>query len=326
MRGIAAILRALFSAWIPALIEMAHRFCRRWRLGGDRRVDQKGSRAHCVPIDHPAFCRPDPLIYDQYYLIGLGLAVTWDNPDIEVRQGGVPVPAGKLQADTDYEVRVRVWNASKDAVVVKMPVHLSYLSFGIGTVSNPIDTRPVSVGVIGSASQPGFVSFDWHTPREAGHYCLQALLDPADDANFANNLGQKNTDIGLAQSPATFQFELRNATRRPHRYRFTVDAYTIPPLNPCRDDRQPTEESVKAEQKRRLAAHLPAVHPLPPGWKVEISPDQPSLAPGEQVTITAIATPPSGWTGRQALNLNAFDEGEHASGGVTLTVLSSVEP
>jgi hypothetical protein len=71
---------------------------------------------------------------------------------------------------------------------------------------------------------------------------------------------------------------------------------------------------------------LPAVHPLPPGWKVEISPDQPSLAPGEQVTITAVATPPNGWTGRQALNLNAFDEGEHASGGVTLTVLSRVEP
>ncbi|MDL2401102.1 hypothetical protein [Rhizobium mayense] len=323
MRGIVAILRAVFFAWVPALIEIVRRLSRWCRRLHDRRVDKQGSRAHCVPIDHPAFRRPDPLIYDQYYLIGLGLAVTWDNPDIEILQGGVPVPAGKLNADTHYEVRVRVWNASLDALVVQMPVRLSYLSFGIGTVSNPIDTRLVSVGVVGAASQPGFVSFDWHTPPQPGHYCLQALLDPADDANFANNLGQKNTDVGLAHSPATFQFELRNATRRPHRYRFTVDSYVIPPLGPCFSDRRPTDGVIKAEQQRRLAVHLPSAHLLPPGWKVDISPDHPSLEPSEQLTVTVVATPPEGWTGQQALNVNTFDEGDKTSGGVTLIVLGT---
>jgi hypothetical protein len=327
MRRVAAALRAEFYAWGPALIEVVRFLRRSCRRGRDRRVDRQGSRAHCVPIDHPAFCRADPLIYDQYYLIGLGLAVTWDNPDIEILQGGAPVPAGALHPDTHYEVRVRVWNASAEASVVQMPVHLSYLSFGIGTVSNPVDTQPVSVGVIGAPSQPGHVSFDWLTPREPGHYCLQAQLDPADDVNYANNLGQKNTDIGLAQSPATFEFELRNATRRSHRYRFIVDSYTIPPLRPCPgDDVRHNQGSAEEERRRHLAEHLPWAHPLPTSWDVDISPDFPLLTPGEQVTVTVIATPPADWTGRQAFNVNAFDDFDELSGGVTLTVLSTREP
>ena len=31
------------------------------------------------------------MIYDQYYLTGLGLAVTWDNPDIQLYLNGSPV-------------------------------------------------------------------------------------------------------------------------------------------------------------------------------------------------------------------------------------------
>ena len=324
MRGIAAIVRAVIYGWISALFDVIRRL-RRWcRRRHDRSVEVQGSRAHCVPIDHPAMARPDPLIYDQYYLMGLGLAVTWDNPDIEILKDGLPVPAGRLQADTHYEVRVRVWNASVDAWVVQMPVHLSYLSFGIGTTSNAIDTRPISVGVIGAASQPAHVSFDWHTPREPGHYCLQALLDPADDANFANNLGQKNTDVGVTSSPAAFQFELRNATRRPHRYRFTIDGYTIPPPMPCvQDHPERNNDGADREKSRRLAVHLPSAHPLPPDWHIEISPESASLASGQQMTISVVATPPANWTGKQPINVNAFDEHSEPAGGVTLTVLSS---
>src|SRR6266853_337974 len=43
----------------------------------------------CGKFTAPAYHRPDPCIYDQYYLMSLGLAVTWDNPDISIWQGGV---------------------------------------------------------------------------------------------------------------------------------------------------------------------------------------------------------------------------------------------
>jgi len=321
MRALLAILRALFLSSGPALVEVL-RFLRRLFRRSERRVDEQGTRAHCVPIDHPAFRRPDPLIYDQYYLMNLGLAVTWDNPDIDLLLDGKAVPAGSLQPSTHYEVRVRVWNASFTAPVVQMPVHLSYLAFGVGTVSYPVDTKPISVGVIGAPDQPNYVSFDWLTPSTPGHYCLQALLDPADDANNANNLGQQNTDVGVAHSPATFTFELRNASRRAHRYHFTVDGYTIPPADPCPADGGRSDQRSADEQRRkRLAAHLPSAHPVPAGWHVDVSPELPELAPGEQLTITVTATPPDGWTGQQSLNVNAFDDRDELSGGVTLTVL-----
>jgi hypothetical protein len=86
------LLRTLAYGWIPALrrlIELICRWvranCRKEVSGVDR--DPKASRAPCVPIPDPAFVRPDPLIYAQYYLIDLGLGVTWDNPDIHLRLG-----------------------------------------------------------------------------------------------------------------------------------------------------------------------------------------------------------------------------------------------
>ena len=51
----------------------------------------RGSDLNCNPVRHPSYRKPDPLIYDQYFLMSLGLAVTWDNPDIELRRGGVTV-------------------------------------------------------------------------------------------------------------------------------------------------------------------------------------------------------------------------------------------
>lgn len=316
MSGLRALLRALFFGWLLALIELVRRFLAWLRRRPQRRVNEQGSRAHCVPVNHPAMRRPDPLIYDQYYLMGLGLAVTWDNPDIDIMLGTDVVAGCDLIANTDYEVRVRVWNASKTAFVVKMPVHLSYLSFGIGTESHPIATRKVSVGVLGSAGDPGFVSFPWRTPPEAGHYCLQALLDPADDANFGNNLGQKNTDVAVAHSPAEFSFELRNASRRHHRYRFGVDAYVIPRPSPCDDGPARGREA-------RLARHHPSAHPVPTGWSIDVNPEQPSLAPGDALTVSVLATPPPGWTGTQPLNVTAYDDTDTAAGGVTLTVTRS---
>jgi NPCBM-associated, NEW3 domain of alpha-galactosidase len=314
-------LQTLLYGWLVALwrllLALIAAATRPRKAGGTER-DRRASRARCVPIDHPAFRRPDPLIYDQYYLSSLGLAVTWDNPDIQLFRGKEPVSSSLLDPDTDYTVVARIWNASFGAPVVQMPVHFSYLDFGMGAASMPIGTTQVTIGVKGSASEPGYAAMTWHTPKADGHYCLQVEFEPADDANFANNLGQENTNVGHATSPVTFTFVLRNDTKEQHHYRFELDAYEIPPRGAC-DPRKDTDD----ERRRRALAHKRGQFPVPDGWTVEITPAEPVLAPGEQVEETAVVTPPETFVGSQRINVNAWREQDFA-GGVTLIVKQGV--
>jgi hypothetical protein len=190
-----------------------------------------------------------------------------------------------------------------------MPVHLSFLEFGVGTQSNPVGTVKIDVGVLGSPNQPVFASWPWTTPATPGHYCLQVLLDPADDLNPANNLGQENTDVVAAHSPAEFKFMLRNDTRQAHRYRFELDAYEVPQRPHCDD---------VVRDRKRLEPHQKRAHPLPPGFAVQISPPVPTLNPDEDTVVTVTVDPPTGFLGRQPINVNVFHEHGFA-GGVTLT-------
>jgi hypothetical protein len=277
--------------------------------------DDPKSPQHCFPTDNPALMRPDPLLYSQRALMAQGLAVTWDNPDIVLFKGGVPVLSTQLETSTTYDVQIRVWNNSVDAPVVHMPVHLSFLDFGVGTEPIPVGDAKVDVGVKGSATQPAFVSIPWTTPPTPGHFCLQALLDPADDVDFGNNLGQENTDVAQATSPASFSFTLRNNTKRARPYRFELDAYEIPPAPDC--------GSPAAGRDVILQRHRRGNHPVPPGFSIAITPATATLAPGAQIAVHVAATPPAGFIGRQPINVNCFHDGGFA-GGVTLTVTKGV--
>jgi hypothetical protein len=268
--------------------------------------------SNCVPIDHPAFVRPDPLLYAQRYLRAQGIAVTWDNPDIILFKAGVPVDSSDLEPSTTYDVQARIWNNSTEAPVIAMPVHLAYLDFGVSTEPIPIGSGTVDVGVKGSLGQPGFVTIPWTTPATPGHYCLQVQLDPVDDLNPANNLGQENTNVRAAASPAVFTFTLRNNTGRLRRYHFEVDAYQIPGLPNCEDK--------KPDSPPPLDPHRPERHPVPAGFTVQINPPTPALDPGAQIPITVTVDPPIGFLGRQTINVNAFHEDGFA-GGVTLTTV-----
>jgi hypothetical protein len=270
------------------------------------------AKSPCVPIDHPAFVRPDPMIYSQRALMDQGLAVTWDNPDITLFKSGAPVSSAGLEPGTTYDVQARIWNNSLEAPVVRMPVHLSYLDFGIGTEPIPIASGKVDVGVKGSASQPAFVSIPWTTPTTPGHYCLQVQLDPADDTDMSNNLGQENTDVVAAHSPATFTFTLRNNTKHERAYRFETDGYEIPQRLPCGERRE--DQGVLLDRHRRER------HPVPAGFAVQIAPPDPTIAPGAAITVTVTVEPPAGFLGRQAINVNAF-HGQGVAGGVTLTTV-----
>ncbi len=307
-------LKTLLYGWVVALIELWRILCRllkQWcRRGHKRKI---ASRHRCVPINNPAFVRPDPMIYDQYYLTSLGLAVTWDNPDIQLYLNGTPVSSNQLLPGTTYEVVAQIWNNSTDAPVVGMPVAFSFLEFGVGTTSVPIGSTQIDLGVRGGPNCPVYASTLWTTPTTPGHYCIQVLLEPADDSNPQNNLGQENTNVGTASSPAVFTFALRNDTDKQQKYTFALDAYVPGTPDPCG-----TTDSAE-DRAARVARHRRGVQPVPPGWQVTVAPEMPTLDPDQLTVITVTVAPPMGFTGDQVLNVSAF----HAAGiagGVTLTV------
>jgi hypothetical protein len=306
------LVRTILYEGVTSLCDLLRHLCRLCRppKTGDHR-----SPSGCVKIDHPAFVRPDPLLYSQRHLIAQGLAVTWDNPDIKLFKAGVQVSSSELEPSTAYEVQARIWNNSLEAPVVNMPVSLSFLDFGIGTEPIPVGSVNVDVGVKGSIDQPAFASLQWTTPPTPGHYCLQVLLQPFDDLEPANNLGQENTDVVAVQSPAEFNFTLRNNTQRPMRYRFEIDAYQIPALPDCANAVPGTSVG--------LRNHRRGQHPVPAGFDVQIDPQSPSLNAGESVVVSVKVDPPSGFIGRQPINVNAFHE-QGLAGGVTLTCTKEV--
>jgi hypothetical protein len=301
---VGTLLRSLVADLPAALRAIVRWFCLAIRREANLGADQ------CNTLNSPVVLVPDPLIYDQYYLMGLGLPVTWDNPDIFIFRGGVPVAPSDLEADTTYQVVARVWNNSTAAPVAGLPVAFSYLSFGIGTVSHPIGQTAVNLGVKGGPDQPAFAFMSWTTPAVAGHYCIQANLKPASDANWNNNLGQENTHVAAAQSPAIASFALRNDTDRRQRYEFRADAYGLVALAPCPPGDGTTGIATGASLRARLAAlsGQPSGQPvpLPAGWQVTLDPASPELAPDEEIAVQATVEPPIGFTGTQAVNIHAF--------------------
>ena len=295
-----------------------------WLLRQPKGPLHKINRASCVPIHHPAFKKPDPLIYDQYYLMSLGLGVSWQNPDIAIFHNGTPVASAfDLSPGTRYTIRARIWNGSTDAVVVDMPVDFSYLSFGVGTVSHPIGHTKVDLGVKGSAFAPAFADVDWTTPVAPGHYCIQVAFAWPDDSNPFNNLGQHNTQVVQAHSPADAAFALRNDGKERRRYRFEVDTFELGEPPPCRDETPAPRARTWQAQHRLPAATLDrnsrATNPLPEDWSISFIPEEPTLAPGEEVEVTVRIEPPDSFHGSLPLNVHTFS-GAELVGGVTISI------
>lgn len=302
---------------LKRVIEAIKNFCARLKLSHS---EQEASGKDPCKVDHPSFHRPDPCIYSQQYLLSLGLPVTWDNPDIVLRRGGVIVPEHDLLPNTDYEIGATIWNNSYEAPCVGLKVIFSYLSFGVATVSTAIGTNFVNLGVKGGANAPADARMPWKTPPTPGHYCLQVLLEWVDDANPANNLGQNNLDVVAAHSPAQFTFGLRNDSAKPRSYVFEVDTYAIPDPETCKAGIGPEDRGTFSERLRRIKArHDRALFPVPPGWAIDIQPPAPQLAPGHEIDVAVAITPPVGFTGEKPFNVNALADGAYA-GGVTLKV------
>jgi hypothetical protein len=288
----------------------------------DHRVKKKS----CTHISHPSFKRPDPMIYDQYYLMSLGLAVSWQNPDIKILQNGIPVASAyDLQTSTTYKIVATIYNASTTGIVHNMPVRFSYLSFGAGTVSNPIPGPypTVTLGVKGTPQGVATAELDWTTPATPGHYCIQVSFSWFDDLNPGNNLGQENTQVLQAASPVAISFQLRNSARVRRQFRFELDTFQIlqPPVCPATATtgtrRKKTQKGIISGSVRQRNSR--ANNPLPPGWNVAFNPAEPVLEPDEQITINGVINPPDTFHGTLPLNVHAFSEAALA-GGMTFIV------
>jgi len=273
-------------------------------FGGEKPPNQ-----HCVCP--PALKKPDPFLYSQQYLISLGLPVTWDNPDIYIYDGATLVDPHNLQANTTYTVVARIWNNSPDVPVINLGVQFSFLSFGMGTQSNPIGSTMVDLAAKGLPGCPAFAYMPWTTPATLGHYCLQVLLDPPDDSNWQNNLGQRNTDVTQPHSPAVSTFTVGNhVTPRLRNVGFKIDCYAIPPLPSC------TEIFVAGRRSRAISNVAP---PIPAGWSVVLTPDKLQLHAGEEKDVQVEITPPGGFHGTVPFNVTGFDD-YGTVGGVTVLV------
>jgi hypothetical protein len=301
------LLRLVALAWLVWLLKGLIRFCRAFNRG----AKHGGPPSNTVPAW--AYRQPDPMIYSQQYLQSLGLAVTWDNPDIHVELAddpGVPIDPHDLKPDTDYVVVARIWNGATTAPAPGLPVKVSYLEFGIGTVRHDVGMTNVDLPAKGAVGCPAFARVGWRTPPVPGHYCLQVQLVWDDDAQPTNNLGQTNTDVKALNSPhATFGFSVRNDRAERRQVVLQADGYAIPPLDPCGD--RPDDRG------GRLARHQQWAWPIPAGWEVDVRPDQLQLNAGETANVAVDVTSPDGFTGRQAINVRALS-GDDLLGGVTL--------
>lgn len=318
-------LKGITYEWILALVAILKSLCKglkeifcRPKLPHSE--EEEGTKG-CAEVSHPSFHRPDPTIYSQTYLMELGLAVTWDNPDISFFRNGVQAPEGALITNTEYEIQATVWNNSFDAPIVGLRVDFSFMSFGVTTTTTPIGSTVVDLGVKGGAKHPAIAKIPWVTPA-VGHHCLVVELFWIDDANPRNNVGHNNTNVVEATSPAVFDFTLRNSTEREHAYRMAADTYTLPDRTDC-DQVALRKLSKEAKWREIQNLHNRNNFPIPTGWTVEFSPNNVTLAPGQEVVIGVSITPPDTFVGQQPFNVHAIDEQGHFVGGVTVTVTKS---
>jgi hypothetical protein len=322
LRVLLELIKAITYKWLLAIITLAShwiRICklfleRRKRLHGDTNATNTG----CGQIDHPSFHRPDPLIYSQKYLLKLGLAVTWDNPDIILLRNGVVVSESDLLPNTEYEIDATIWNNSFDAPVVAMKVNFNFLTFGAATTVTFIDSTFVDVGVKGGANHPAHARVKWITPP-AGHYCIQVDFACGGDLNPENNIGQNNINVITPQSPAVAHFDVRNPGKRADDFRFEIDTYTLPTQHDCPetiDDTRTNDQKWEDVQRR----HRKAAFPIPAGWTVTLNPDHVILQPDATADIEVKIEPPANFTGQQPFNINAVSSAGKHVGGVTLIV------
>ena len=272
MSTFVSLLRALLYGWIVSLYELLQvlvQVCKRWHRH-EKDPDKQGT---CFPVDHPAFVRPEPLLYSQRALMAQGLAVTWDNPDIVLFLGGAPVSSS---------------NCTRHDVQREDP-RLEQLVGGAGDphAGPPFVPRlrsrqradydrhtTIDVGVKGSSiSRRSCRSRGRRLRRRATTACERCSTRPT--TSTTRTTSARRTQTSRWPPRPQFTFTLPNDTQRVRPYRFETDTNVIPP--------RPRATTIERDPATRTAPTCRA--PGAAGLQMAIHPATPSLAPGETVVI-----------------------------------------
>jgi hypothetical protein len=324
--GVAAVLALLL--WLLALL---------LRLRGSKQEDWP-----CAEIPQRFWRRPDPYIYDQSYLAGLGIEVTWDNPDIWFELGGTRI-SDNLLPGTDYEIVVSAHNGSVEAPAFNTIVEFYSRDYGAGAIPNYLGASSLPMIPV-QGFGPAICRFPWTTPAGGGHFCIQVRLLAVDDSNPLNNEGQKNVRVvHPAGGGGILILPLFNASREPIRltvipaaYSLSLETEATPQPATMRtsrltairqvrtDDR--TEPIRDSEVRRTLMERQLAVidanrrggFPLSSDWKLALPSEPLTIAPGETKAFsTTIGIPPGTPSGTYPVTLNAYRDDGTLYGGVT---------
>lgn len=147
-----------------------------------------------------------------------------------------------------------VWVVNTSRVSQTVAVDLAFANFGIGLPFTPIGSRTILIPPLGRAK----VCLNWIPPAE-GHWCLQAVLH---QAGQADQISQRNIDIWetlLPGVPAVTEFLVMNPLTEP-----------LP---------------IHLELKR---------NPIRQDWGMSLSPSDFDLPPGQVMMATLVVTPPVG--------------------------------
>lgn len=353
--SIVRIILHILLGWLPALIAFFLTLLRRYR-GYLQRWRQHKWEVRCRTYPSDIWLRPDVYIYSQKWLMARGIAVTWDNPDIEFhrRSDGALADSHNLQPDTDYDIIAKVHNRSPSGPAFGVRVVFSLRSWGVnGPELQHIGETSVDVSVLGGAENPALAKVGWRTPPQAGHYCLLVSLHPPDDLDWDDNEGQENTNVRAANpgpgDVVRLTVPVFNPEKREIRARLAVDAYRIPveplPLDKTTEEKLsiafrrhnkylsvllfPPRHQTKTrrqamEARRQAVAKVNGVgnFPQPLTWQPRLEPDEVAIPPASSRDVVfSIRVPDDAKKGtEQQFNVNAFDSDGRLLGGITLRV------
>jgi hypothetical protein len=325
--AVLSLIPAAFLAVIPLLI----------RRGGAivEKARHEDDVYPCLPIPADVWLQPDAYLYSQPALMAMGMAVTWDNPDVRILDGaGHAVGSHDLLPSTLYRIQATIHNRSAAAPAPGMPVIFAPTGFGAGApILTPIGTV-IDLPVQGAPGEPALAEVTWMTPPTAGHFCIVISAVWPDDANPVDNIGQHNTVIRTAapREQLTITVPVFGLLEGGATLHAAVDAYALPraPILPVEAgpntlaDR-PTEPS--SDDERRLAAIVAANargrFPAPEEWRAAVTPGEVALEAGASRDLEFSATVPGDASAgsEQRFNVIVTDaESDRLVGGVTVVI------
>jgi hypothetical protein len=343
MKGLIAasvhLIKEIFTAlpkWIKLVAALIVRLCKlEWRSHGKQSID-------CLPIPSGVYLRPDACIYSQQYLMSVGMAVTWDNPDVTLTDAlNNVVGSHDLKPSTPYTVTASIHNRKNDTPVPSMPVVFKLIGFGVsGPTVQDIGSTVVDLPVRGAPGEPARASVTWTTPPTPGHYCIVIEAVVTDDANPLDNVGQHNTVVqGVARGQAiVLRFPVHNPLQGARTFAVRLHSYQLPTEPLVRGglgeharraagaastggSRGPRESDASL-LARVVAANRAELFPAPPEWEPAVSQAEVTVEPDRPVELVFTATVPnSAPTGlRQPFHISVSEQSTNRPvGGVTTT-------